>query len=36
MKCLSKIKWYTVPEDFPFRTGPNPNLSDEPEVEEDA
>ncbi len=26
MKCLSKIKWYTVPEDFPFRIGPNPNL----------
>ena len=26
MKCLSKIKWYTVPEDFPFRVGPNPNL----------
>ena len=26
MKCLSKIKWYTVPEDFPFRTWPNPNL----------
>ena len=26
MKCLSKIKWYTVPEDFPFRTLPNPNL----------
>ncbi len=25
LKCLSKIKWYTVPEDFPFRTGPNPN-----------
>ena len=25
MKCLSKIKWYTVPEDFPFRTWPNPN-----------
>lgn len=24
-KCLSMIKWYTVPEDFPFRTGPNPN-----------
>lgn len=24
-KCLSKIKWYTVPEDFPFRTGLNPN-----------
>ena len=26
MKCLSKIKWYTVPEDFPFRTWPNPNI----------
>ena len=26
MKCLSKIKWYTVPEDFPFRVWPNPNL----------
>ena len=26
MKCLSKIKWYTVPEDFPFRTWPNPEL----------
>lgn len=26
MKCLSKIKWYTVPEDFPFRIWPNPNL----------
>ena len=26
MKCLSKIKWYTVPEEFPFRTWPNPNL----------
>lgn len=25
MKCLSKIKWYTVPEDFPFRVWPNPN-----------
>lgn len=24
-KCLSKIKWYTVPEDFPFRIGVNPN-----------
>lgn len=24
LKCLSKIKWYTVPEDFPFRTWPNP------------
>ena len=28
MKCLSKIKWYTVPEDFPFRVWPNPNLQD--------
>ena len=27
MKCLSKIKGYTVPEDFPFRTWPNPNIS---------
>ena len=26
MKCLSKIKWYTVPEDFPFRVWRNPNL----------
>ena len=26
MKCLSKIKWFTVPEDFPFRVWPNPNL----------
>ncbi len=23
-KCLSQIKGYYVPEDFPFRTGPNP------------
>ena len=28
MKCLSKIKWYTVPEDFPFRVWPNPNISE--------
>jgi len=26
-KCLSQIKWYYVPEDFPFRTGVNPNWS---------
>ena len=26
MKCLSMIKWYTIPEDFPFRTWPNPEL----------
>lgn len=25
-KCLSMIKWYYVPDEFPFRTGPNPNL----------
>lgn len=24
-KCLSKIKGYYIPEDFPFRTWPNPN-----------
>lgn len=27
LKCLSQIKWYYVPEDFPFRTGPNPNIN---------
>jgi hypothetical protein len=27
LKCLSKIKGYTIPEDFPFRIGPNPNLA---------
>lgn len=26
LKCLSQIKWYYVPEDFPFRIWPNPNL----------
>lgn len=26
LKCLSQIKWYYVPEDFPFRTGENPNI----------
>jgi len=26
LKCLSQIKGYYVPEDFPFRTGPNPEL----------
>lgn len=25
IKCLSKIKWYYVPEDYPFRTWLNPN-----------
>jgi len=23
---LSQIKGYYIPEDFPFRTGPNPNI----------
>ena len=36
MKCLSKIKWYTVPEDFPFRTWPNPNISDRENLEENS
>jgi hypothetical protein len=27
LKCLSKIKGYTIPEDFPFRTGPNPKVA---------
>lgn len=26
-KCLSKIKGFYIPEDYPFRTGPNPNLN---------
>ncbi len=26
LKCLSQIKWYYVPEDFPFRTWTNPNM----------
>lgn len=26
LKCLSQIKWYYIPEDFPFRTGVNPNI----------
>jgi len=25
LKCLSQIKWYYIPEDYPFRTWPNPN-----------
>lgn len=29
LKCLSQIKWYYIPEDFPFRTWPNPSLSEE-------
>jgi len=29
LKCLSQIKGYYVPEDFPFRTGVNPNLSED-------
>jgi hypothetical protein len=26
LKCLSQIKGYYIPEDFPFRTWPNPGL----------
>lgn len=26
-KCLSKIKWFYIPEDYPFRTGINPMKS---------
>lgn len=29
LKCLSQIKGYYVPEDFPFRTWLNPNMWDE-------
>jgi murein DD-endopeptidase MepM/ murein hydrolase activator NlpD len=25
-KCLSMIKWYYIPDDFPVRIAPNPNL----------
>lgn len=31
LKCLSQIKGYYIPEDFPFRIWPNPNLSEEHE-----
>jgi murein DD-endopeptidase MepM/ murein hydrolase activator NlpD len=35
LKCLSQIKGYYIPEDFPFRTWPNPNLQNsEPETVE--
>ena len=35
LKCLSQIKWYYIPEDFPFRTGPNPNIeNNDPETVE--
>lgn len=27
LKCLSQIKGFYVPEDYPFRTGENPNLN---------
>lgn len=29
-KCLSKIKGFYVPEDYPFRTGVNPNRKSDP------
>jgi len=32
LKCLSQIKGYYIPEDFPFRTGTNPNINN-PEAE---
>ncbi|MCF7834447.1 peptidoglycan DD-metalloendopeptidase family protein [Candidatus Gracilibacteria bacterium] len=31
LKCLSQIKGYYVPEDYPFRTGQNPNKWDDEE-----
>ena len=31
-KCLSKIKGFYVPEDYPFRTGVNPNRKSDPEA----
>ena len=35
LKCLSQIKGYYIPEDFPFRTGPNPNINNpDPETVE--
>lgn len=34
LKCLSQIKWYYVPEDYPFRTGPNPNKREKSDNEE--
>jgi len=35
LKCLSQIKGYYIPEDFPFRTGPNPNIGNtDPETVE--
>ena len=31
-KCLSKIKWFYIPEDYPFRIAPNPNWVDNWEI----
>lgn len=31
-KCLSKIKWFYIPEDYPFRIAPNPNWVDNGEI----
>ncbi len=33
-KCLSQIKGFYVPEDYPFRTGPNPERMETIEVED--
>ena len=35
-KCLSKIKGFYVPEDYPFRTGVNPNRKSDPEARSQA
>jgi hypothetical protein len=36
LKCLSQIKWYYVPEDFPFREWPNPNMWNADSDEKDS
>jgi hypothetical protein len=35
LKCLSQIKGYYIPEDFPFRTGPNPNIIEDTTVKKE-
>lgn len=36
LKCLSQIKWYYVPEDYPFRSWPNPNMWGQDSQEKDS
>jgi len=36
LKCLSQIKWFYVPEDYPFRVGPNPNMRGQDSEEKDS